>query len=214
MRSGLALTVILSTLLLGAKSCGTEFTPKLIEDSVLLNKPGTRTSAFNQDMATTESTCFDQATSTTSHCTRVSAVIDPNNTIITKVVVQWGDRPGGNGEPWYDNVEPASLDFPNSPPTRPARWTARLPIRDNIVEGSVIDFQFRVFYKTTPEGTTEYSYWPGVRRLTVGPAQKFGVNVVFGKSSFEPTSLTIQAGQSESANIRLSRAPTAPVLVL
>jgi len=213
MRSGFALTVSLSILLIGAKSCGTEFTPKLIDDVVLSNQPGYRDRSFNQDLATTESTCLDATSGESTHCYPVFATIDPNNTFVTRVVVQWGDRPSGNGEPSYDNVEPASHHYNNVPITQPVDWKANLPIRNNIIEGSLIDYQFRVFYKVHPDDTTEYSYWPGTRSLTIGPAQLSGATIVKGNTSFEPNILTVPMGESKTVNIRLSRPPTAPVIV-
>lgn len=149
-----------------------EHHPKLTEDFVTLNKPGTREISFNSDFM--HLPLIKQG---------VWSKIDPNNTFITRVVAEWGDSPGGEGEPWFDMTEEAEPESPNMKytgdsenyRTDPGKWSAYLPTRENMREGSRIYYQFHVFYKSnTSSSTPTLSTWLGQRTMVFGPNSSCG----------------------------------------
>ena len=192
-----------------------EHRPKLTEDFVTLNKPGTRETAFMSDFM--QGPIIKQ---------QVWSKIDPNNTFITRVVVEWGDSPSGGGEPWFGITEEALPESPNMKytgdsgnyRTDPGIWSAYLPIRENMSEGSKIYYQFHVFYKlNTSSSAPTISTWLGERTLVFGPPSCAfipGVYVITTCTTrLEPLNLPAHAGEVGSAEVKLYISPSAPLTV-
>jgi hypothetical protein len=103
--------------------------PKLVDDFVLQNVPGSRDRAYAQDQLVEGM-----------RRKLVWATIDPNNTFVTKVVVEWGDALASQTEAplvLRADATPAAPNVvfdpqhPNDYATAPAPWGAELLLRGN-----------------------------------------------------------------------------------
>lgn len=208
------IALLVVTTSLGINSCGGSTrsgggnsnptaVPRVAQDPNALNKPGTREQSFMWDEWSPDVTLTAWAR------------IAPDNTFVTRVVVNWMDNPDGLESPLRtegrgDEATPEDerCRFGGDTSryrTSPCRWAVRLPVREGMRVGGRMDYMFNVFFKRSPGDDAEQSATMGYRDVKLGPPQ--------GRVSFDGENLSLDVNaESDFITVTLSTPPPAGVL--